>query len=119
MHPWWSARHVFAKPAPGAPRRDVLLGLLRRPENAPDYPKERLEEIQRGHMANIEAMASSGDLVIAGPFGDDGALRGVFVFGTTDEARVRELASKDPAFEAGRLVMDLHRWSVPGGSIAE
>jgi len=125
MHPWWSVRRVFGRAAGAgaggetgkAGTREVLLGLLRRPEDAPDLPPERLAEIQRGHMANMGAMAESRDLAIAGPFGDDGRLRGVFVFVTTDEARVRALAGRDPAIEANRLKLDLYRWSVPEGSI--
>ena len=95
----------------------VTFGLLRRPENAPQFPPEKLKEIQKGHMANIEAMAASGDLVIAGPFGDDGTLRGVFVFRGTDEAHLREIAAPDTAIQTGRLVLDLYRWVVPAGTL--
>ncbi len=70
-------------------------------------------------MANIRAMAASGDLVIAGPLGDDGPLRGVFVFRTTDLARVRELVARDPAVKAGRLGAELYPWRVPEGTLPE
>ena len=54
-------------------------------------------------------------LVVAGPFGDNGNLRGVFVFrvATLDEAK--QLSATDPAVQAGRLVVDLHPWMVPEG----
>ena len=54
-------------------------------------------------------------LVVAGPFGDDGILRGIFIFkvGTIEEAR--ELAATDPAVKAGRLALDIHPFVVPEG----
>lgn len=54
-------------------------------------------------------------MVVAGPFGDNGPLRGIFVFkvGSIDEAR--ELAATDPAVKAGRLAIDIHPWLVPEG----
>ena len=64
-------------------------------------------------MANIQAMAASGDLVLAGPLTDEGPLvedsrgcflRGVFVFRGTDEKHLREIAAPDAAIQAGRLV---------------
>ena len=54
-------------------------------------------------------------LIAAGPFGDDGRLRGIFVFrvGSLEEAKA--LTASDPAVQAGRLAMELHTWMVPEG----
>jgi len=73
------------------------------------------EEIQEAHMAHIRGMGATGKLVGAGPFGDDGRLRGIFIFktGSLDEARA--MAEADPAVKAGRLVVDLHPWLAPKG----
>ena len=68
--------------------------------------------IQEGHMANINAMWAAKKLIVAGPMGDDGDTRGVFVFqvGTLEEARA--LTQTAPAVKAGRLVAEIHPWWV-------
>ncbi len=66
--------------------------------------------IQEGHMANIRRMAETGKLVAAGPIGDDGNLRGIFVFrgATLDEAK--QLSGEDPAIKSGRLKIEIYEW---------
>ena len=54
-------------------------------------------------------------LVVAGPFGDNGALRGIFVFRVASIDEAKTLAATDPAVQAGRLAIDLHPWMVPVG----
>ena len=87
-----------------------FMGLLYRgPKWTPGSTPET-EAIQSAHMANIRRLAAEGKLLLAGPFGDDGDLRGVFVFkvATIDEARA--LVASDPAVQAGRLRVELHPW---------
>ncbi len=74
-------------------------------------------KIQEGHMANIGRLAALGKILVAGPFGDDGDLRGIFIMDCKDEAEVRELCSTDPAVKAGRLAVEIHPWwTAKGGS---
>lgn len=119
VHPWWAAKDVLNRPQALDRNRRCWLGLLERPPDAPDYSEEKLEEIQAGHLENISRMAASGDLVIAGPMGDDGVLRGIFVFRTKDSERIVELFKQDPANQAGRLQMRLFPWHVPQGSFED
>jgi uncharacterized protein YciI len=77
-----------------------------------------LQKIQEGHMANIRKMAEDSKLMIAGPFGDDGNWRGIFIFNVQSEEEVRELLKNDPAIQAGRLSYEIHPWwTVPGGCL--
>ena len=51
-----------------------------------------------------------GKLIAAGPFMENGEMRGVVVYRVATVAEARELAAGDPAVEAGRLVIDAHPW---------
>ncbi len=113
IYSWWAAKDVLQKPE--EPERTVTayLGLLKRPSGAPSYPTEELERIQAGHLEHITKMADSGELVIAGPVERGGDLRGILIFRTDDADRIEELVAQDPAIQAGRLKLELHRWTVP------
>jgi uncharacterized protein YciI len=91
------------------------VGLLRRgPKWTPESTPE-IERIQAEHQAHIGRMAESGKLISAGPFMDDGHLRGIFVFKVGSAEEARALAEADLAVKAGRLVVELHPWMVAKG----
>ncbi|MGI9013391.1 MAG: YciI family protein [Phycisphaerales bacterium] len=71
---------------------------------------EEAAALQSAHLANIRRLASEGKLVVAGPFLDDGEVRGIYIFNAETIEEARELTATDPAIQAGRLVMELHPW---------
>jgi uncharacterized protein YciI len=115
IHTWWAAKDIL-EPGEDGDRKDAYLGLFLRPSDAPAFGDEELETLQRDHIANIEAMADEGALVIAGPIAGDGRLRGILVFRETDPDRIRELVARDPMVQRRRLELELHRWLVPASS---
>ena len=72
--------------------------------------------IQRAHMAHIRKMAADGKLVMAGPFLDNGDMRGIFIFDVATLEEARALTEADPAVKAGRLILELHPWMSQRGS---
>ena len=66
-------------------------------------------------MANIRRMAALGKLAVAGPFLDNGDLRGMFIFTTGSQQEAEALVAADPAVKAGRLVLELHPWFAARG----
>ena len=111
-------------PAPATPAAGTLemkaytLVLLRRgPTWSPDETPES-KQIFAGHMANIEAMAKTGRLVLAGPIDadatDKAALAGIFVF-DADAHAVEAMLANDPAIAGHRLVPELLPWYGPAG----
>jgi uncharacterized protein YciI len=74
-------------------------------------------KLQQSHMANIDRLASLGKILVAGPFGDDGDLRGIFIMDCKNEEEAKELCGTDPAVQAGRLALEIHPWwTAKGGS---
>lgn len=95
----------------------VYLGLLRKgpkwsPEETPDSAR-----LQDAHLANIGDMVEKGWLVLVGPCGDDGELRGIYVFRAASLAEAESMAATDPAIQAGRLICELHPWLVGRDSL--
>ena len=114
MHPWWS-EDVMKKPSSPIKLTTSYLALLTR---GPKWTPEKTpatEELQKAHLANIVRLADMKKLVVAGPFGDNGTLRGIFVFKVASLDEARALTETDPAVQAGRLAIDLHPWMVPEG----
>ena len=72
--------------------------------------KEKAAELQKAHMANINRLAEEGKLVLAGPFLDDGELRGIYIFKVETIEEAKALTETDPAIQAGSLIMELHPW---------
>lgn len=69
-----------------------------------------LKKLQSEHMAHIGKMAESGKLIVAGPFTDNGDLRGMLIFRVDSLDEVKGLAEQDPAVKAGRLILEWHPW---------
>ena len=66
--------------------------------------------LQRAHLDNITKLAETGKLVLAGPFLDDGEVRGIYIFDVKTIEEARKLTETDPAIKAGRLRMELRPW---------
>ena len=75
-----------------------------------DQDSASAAQIQQAHMANINRLAEEGKLVVAGPFEDNGELRGIFIFNVTSMEEAKTLTESDPAVQSGRLIMELHPW---------
>ena len=69
-----------------------------------------LQKLQSEHMAHIVKMADTGKLLVAGPFSDNGDLRGMLIFRVDTPEEAKTLAEQDPAVKAGRLILEWHPW---------
>ena len=89
--------------------RTYVMAFLKAGPNRNRSPEEA-RTLQRAHMENINRMAAEGKLIIAGPFADDGPIRGIYVFDVPTVAEAEALTKTDPAIQAGSLAMELHPW---------
>jgi uncharacterized protein YciI len=114
LHPWWSEEVMKKTATPEKMMTAYIAFLVRGDKWTPDKTPET-EAIQKAHLANIVRLAELKKLVVAGPIGDDGTLRGIFVFRVDSIEEARSLAATDPAVQAGRLAVQVHPWVVPEG----
>lgn len=76
----------------------------------PSRDREEASRLQQAHLENIQRLAEEGKLLLAGPFMDDGPIRGIYIFNVESVEEARALTATDPAIQAGSLEMELHPW---------
>jgi uncharacterized protein YciI len=118
IHPWFS-EDIYKKANMPLDFQTVYFGFLKKGPNRKDGDDKtpEVQELQKAHLANINRLAETKKLVMAGPFGDDGELRGVFVFRVDSLKEAQDLAATDPMIKIDRLKIELHPWQVPAGII--
>ena len=89
--------------------RTYVMAFLKAGPNR-ERPRDEAQKLQAAHRANIRRLAADGKLVLAGPFADNGELRGIYIFDVATVAEAEALTRTDPAIQAGQLVMELHPW---------
>ncbi|HET9524688.1 MAG TPA: YciI family protein [Pyrinomonadaceae bacterium] len=115
LHPWWSEDVMNKNVTLPVKLTTAYLAFLVRGDKWTPEKTPATEAIQKAHLENIQRLADMKKLVVAGPFGDKGTLRGIFVFKVASIEEARELAATDPAVQAGRLALQIHPWLVPEG----
>ena len=120
IHPWWS-EDIFKKLNMPLKLDTFYFGFLKKGPNrkAGDDKDPQIQELQKAHIANIVRLADLKKIVVAGPFGDDGELRGIFVFRVSSLKEAQDLAATDPMVKIDRLRIELHPWKVPEGVLPE
>ena len=67
-------------------------------------------KIQKAHINNIERLAAEGKIIMAGPMGDKGNLRGIFIMDGKDSTEIAGHIKIDSAIVTGRLRFEIHPW---------
>ena len=96
------------------------LVLLVRAPTWKKLPDAEAAELQRKHIAHLEAMGKAGKAMVCGPFGDqaDAAFRGACIYRVASAAEARALAEDDPVVRAGQLRIEAVTWWVGKGYLA-
>lgn len=114
VRPWMGPRGWFQPPAdtdvthPEALERLIFGFLVRGP--APALSESEGQRLQKEHLAYMDALHKEGKLIMAGPFLEDTAWRGVVVYRVATVEEAKQLAAGDPLVKVGRLVIDARPW---------
>ena len=105
------------KMAPDKPGKDSMVlkeyyfvMLIKGPDRDKVTDTTIINKIQAGHMTNMKRLADEGKLLVAGPFGDEGNWRGIFILDCATQEEAEKLLATDPAIKAGRLSYEIHPW---------
>ncbi|PSL47759.1 uncharacterized protein YciI [Chitinophaga niastensis] len=75
-----------------------------------DLDEAQIKKIQHDHLNNISRLANAGKLLVAGPFGNDEELSGIFIMDCKDSLEAVNLVKADPAVTAGWLRFEVIPW---------
>jgi uncharacterized protein YciI len=95
---------VFSATPLSAQSNSYVFIFLNKRTDQKELPKEQVDKLMEGHMANINKMAKEGHLLAAGPFEGGG---GIFIFNTKSKEDVSEWIKGDPAIQANRWNVEM------------
>ena len=87
---------------------------LHKKTDAASMPKEELDKIMQGHLANIERLAAEDKLKVAGPFDGGG---GIFILNTTSVDEATQWLSTDPGIQAKRWDIEILPYTPQFGAV--
>jgi uncharacterized protein YciI len=90
--------------------KPYVLVILKTGTNKTDN-KETVDSLFRGHMANINRLASIGKLIVAGPLKkNEKSYRGIFILNVESIEEANALLSTDPAIKEKLLDAESFQW---------
>ena len=89
--------------------QQYFIAFLKRGPNR-SQSKEEADSLQGLHLEHLGRMYEMGYADISGPFGDDGAIRGITIYNVPTMEMADSLANMDPMVKAGRLIIEIHPW---------
>ena len=92
-----------------------VTGFFHKGPNWTAVQTDETRRMQEAHLANFRKLGETGQLIVAGPFGDNGALRGMLIFKLESVDEARKLMDGDPTLKTGHLTLDLHPWFAAAG----
>lgn len=90
--------------------KPYILVILKTGTNKVDDP-EKVSSLFRGHLDNINRLASLNKLVVAGPIKpNEKSYRGIFILNVPGIAEAEALLETDPAVKEKLLEVELYEW---------
>jgi uncharacterized protein YciI len=93
-------------------RRLTLAFMIKGPNWTPSATLQDKRD-QAEHLALLNQLRDSGELLLSGPIPDGDPERGVLVFDLHSEDDVRALLADDAHMRSGQLAIEMYPWLVP------
>ncbi|HEY7546640.1 MAG TPA: YciI family protein [Blastocatellia bacterium] len=127
FHPWLGPKGIGEKYAaeiknnPSAKAQMVTyqFGLLIKGQKWTGDASPELDRLQADHLAHIRKMGETGKLVAAGPFLDDGFLRGILIFRLDSIDEAQAMTAGDPMMKIDHLALELHSLMMARGVLKD
>jgi len=97
-----------------AQAQSFIFVFLNKKDHKEELPKEQVDKLMEGHMANINRLAKEGKLIAAGPFDGGG---GIFIFKSNSIEEVKSWLSTDPGVQAQRWDVEILPYKTRYGSV--
>lgn len=99
------------------PMDTVTLLLFKSGKSSKGMDPVKIEQMQKGHIANLERLGKAKKAPAAGPFENGGEYRGIVILTLPMKDVPKEFAN-DPYVKEGLLNIELHSWMMPKGLFA-
>ncbi|MCH7904090.1 MAG: hypothetical protein IH944_05925 [Armatimonadetes bacterium] len=116
---WWTKKGALHEVKADAKRKQYVFVIYNRPDDRPEFDDDFTEKTQAAHLAYIGEMQEKHKLLIAGPFEDAGAMRGILIFDRTDLDEVKKIVGADPWVVAGGLAAEYLTLSAAQGAFGD
>lgn len=114
-HPWFLPSNPFAKVEETAGMHEYGVALLFKGPKRGEKDSEETARLGLAHMAHLTSLIKKGTVAAAGPFLDDGELRGIVFIRDAGEESAHIALKEDPAVAAGWLRVEYHPlWMAKG-----
>jgi uncharacterized protein YciI len=106
---------LVISPAPAQPGFATYLIAFLTQGTAQPPAGASMQELQKAHLAHLDAMWKEGLLLASGPIATKGELRGVLIFGGEPREQIERRVADDPLLKTGVLQVALGPWIGPTG----
>ena len=89
--------------------KQYFIGFLVQGEKwAQTPPKQELAELMQQHLAYIRSEADAGEYKVAGPFLENGRIRGFVIIEAVSAEEAATIVNGDPMIKSGRMAAEIH-----------
>ena len=86
------------------------MALLKKGPRWAETKEPERSQIFKQHLTHVLSLMDSGRAIIAGPFGDDTEIAGIYILRASSAAEARTWVDADPAVKAGLVAPEMHPW---------